>query len=108
MLKALMERRAALKAALESINTKAVNEAGEARSFTESETTEFDAGMVELKALDARIADVQEAEAAEARAAAHRVEMGVVATGDGVTHEPNPVYRKRRRVHVVLPRPVQR
>ena len=94
MLKALMERRAALKAALESINTQAVNEAGEARSFTESETTEFDAGMVELKALDARIKDVQEAEAAEARAAAHRVEMGTGTTGDGVTHEPNPVYRR--------------
>ena len=95
MLKALLERRAALKASLEALNTAAVDEAGETRSFTPEETTTFDAGLVELKSVDERIAEVQDAEAREGRAAAHRVEMNApVAHGDGVTHEPNPVYRK--------------
>ena len=94
MLKALMERRAALKASLEALNTAAVDEAGESRSFTAEENTAFDAGMAELKALDERIKEVQDAEAREGRAAAHRVETGTVATGDGVTNEPNPVYRR--------------
>ena len=96
MLKALMERRAALKASLEALNTAAVDEAGETRSFTPEETSTFDAGLAELKAIDARITEVQDAEAREGRAAAHRVEMGTgtAAAGDGVTHEPNPVYRR--------------
>ena len=94
MLKALMERRAALKASLEALNTAAVDEAGESRSFTAEENTTFDAGMTELKALDERIKEVQDAEAREDRAAAHRVETGTVNVGDGVTHEPNPVYRR--------------
>jgi HK97 family phage major capsid protein len=98
MLKALMERRAALKASLEALNTAAVDEAGETRSFTPEETTVFDDGLAELKSIDARIAEVQEAEAREARAAAHRVEMNApVKTGEGVTNEPNPVYRRDSR-----------
>ena len=95
MLKALMERRAALKASLEALNTAAVDEAGETRSFTPEETGTFDAGLAELKTIDARITEVQDAEAREGRAAAHRVEMNApVKIGDGVTSEPNPVYRK--------------
>ena len=97
MLKALMERRAALKASLEALNTAAVDEAGETRSFTPEETTTFDAGLAELKTIDERVKEVQDAEAREARAAAHRVEMNApVKVGDGVTNEPNPVYRRDR------------
>jgi len=94
MLKELMERRAALKAALEKLHTEAVDEAGEARSLNEAEDTEFTEGLAEIKKLDERIGELQEAEVREAATAKHNVEIGATNAGDGVQSEPNPVYRK--------------
>jgi HK97 family phage major capsid protein len=71
-----MERRAALKAALEALHKAAVDDQGEARSFTDAENTEFDTKVSEIRALDERISELQEAEKREAAAAAHRVEIG--------------------------------
>jgi len=56
--------------------------------MTDAENTEFDAGIVRLKALDERIGELEEIETREAAAAAHRVELGLIPAGDGVTHEP--------------------
>jgi HK97 family phage major capsid protein len=91
VLKKLREQRAALKAALEAL----VNTAeGESRSLNDVENAEFDSKMAEIRALDERIAELQEAEVREAAAAAHRVETRAVETATvSVGHEPNPVYR---------------
>lgn len=92
MLNKLREKRAALKAALEAL----VNTAeGESRSLNDAENAEFDATMAEIRALDERIAELQEAEVREAAANAHRVEIAApkVAFGESVRSEPNPVYR---------------
>lgn len=94
MLKALREQRAALKAALEALHAGAVDDKGEARSFTEAENTEFDAGLEQLKSLDTRISELEEVEVREASAAKHRLETGTIPAGAGVTNEPNPVYRQ--------------
>jgi len=94
MLTAVREQRKALKASLEALNKAAVDDKGEARAMTDAENTEFDAGIARLKALDERIGELEEIEKREAAAAAHRVETGTVPVGDGVTHEPNPVYRR--------------
>lgn len=93
MLKALMERRAALKASLEALHKAAVGENGEARSFTDAETTEFDNGVTELRKLDERISEVQAAEVREANAARHHVESGTAndeqRTAPVVVNEPD-------------------
>jgi HK97 family phage major capsid protein len=88
MLTAVREQRKALKASLEALHKGAVDDKGEARAMTDAENTEFDAGIVRLKALDERIGELEEIETREAAAAAHRVELGLVPAGDGVTHEP--------------------
>jgi HK97 family phage major capsid protein len=75
-----MERRAALKAALEALHKAAVDDQGEARSFTDAENTEFDTKIEEIRKLDGRITELQEAEKREAAAAAVRVETGVAGT----------------------------
>ena len=99
MLKRLRDQRAALKATLEALSN-AVTEAGEARSLTAEENTEFDAGLVRLGEIDARIAQLVEVEIREAatattfRETAAATETTTVAHGDGVIHEPNPVYRR--------------
>ncbi|MGZ4555850.1 MAG: phage major capsid protein [Mycobacteriaceae bacterium] len=96
MLNALMERRAALKAALEALHKAAVDDQGEARSFTEAENTEFDTKVAEIRSLDERITELQEAEKREAAAAAHRVEIGEAGSEQrGVTTVKEPaVYAK--------------
>jgi HK97 family phage major capsid protein len=95
MLKAIMERRAALHAALEALNAGAVNDQNEARSFNDAENTEFDAGMAELAKLDERIAELQEAEKRSDAAAAHRAPAGTPTKPVAVVvNEPNPVYRR--------------
>lgn len=76
MLNALMERRAALKAALEALHKAAVDDQGEARSFTEAENTEFDTKVAEIRSLDERISELQEAEKREALAAQHHAAAG--------------------------------
>ncbi len=96
MLKALMERRAAQKRALEELHQNAVAENGEARSLTDAETATFDEGVAELRRLDERIAELQAAEVREAAAAAHRVEIGEAGTevrSDTQVVDP-PVYAK--------------
>lgn len=80
MLKALMERRAALKAALEALHKSAIDEKGEARSMTEAENTQFDTLTADIRALDERINEVREMEAREVAAAAHHVEVDTAAT----------------------------
>ena len=99
MLKRLQEQRAALKATLEALSN-AVTEAGEARSLTTEENTEFDAGLVRLGEIDARIAQLVEVEIREAATATTFRETAAatetVAHGDGVRNEPNPVYRRDR------------
>jgi HK97 family phage major capsid protein len=90
MLKALMERRAALHAALEALHRAAVSDTGEARSFTAAETTEFDAGLDEIRKLDERIEQLQDAEKRAEAAAAHRVSIdgGGERTAGTVVNEP--------------------
>ena len=98
MLKRLREQRAALKATLEALSN-AVTEAGETRSLTTEENTEFDAGLVRLGEIDARIEQLVEVEIREAATASSFRETSpaavtpVVAPAQ-VTHEPNPVYRR--------------
>jgi HK97 family phage major capsid protein len=96
MLKKLMERRAAIKAALTTLNEATVSEDGEVRSFTPVEQTEYDAQIAELDALDERISQLQDVEEREARAAAFHVEAGTADLEQrvAVTSEPNPVYRR--------------
>jgi HK97 family phage major capsid protein len=76
MLNALIQRRSALKAKVEALHAAAIGDNGEARSFTEAESAEFDAGLADLRTLDERIVEVREAEAREAASAAHRVAVG--------------------------------
>ena len=76
MLKALMQRRSALKTKLEALHASAVGDNGEARAFTDAENAEFDAGMAELRTLDERIVEVREAQAREDAAGAFRAEAG--------------------------------
>lgn len=99
MIRKLQERRAAIKARLEALNSATdATATTEARSFTEAESTEFDAGLAEIRQIDERIAELQEAEVREAAAAAHHVAITTpeerATASVSVTHEPNPVYRK--------------
>ena len=97
MLQRLREQRAALKATLEALSN-ALTEAGESRSLTTEENTEFDAGIVRLGEIDARIAQLVEVEAREAATATTFRETSApprgLPAGDGVRSEPNPVYRR--------------
>jgi len=70
----LKARRKADKAELENLSMRI-----SAATASESRTmkVKFDAGMVELKATDERIEELEEQEAREGRAAAHRVEMNL-------------------------------
>ena len=95
MLSALIQRRAAIKAALEALITTAE---GESRGLTDVEDADFDKQTEELRKLDARISELQEAEVREAAAAAHHVEVGTAGQEETreravVGNEPNPVYR---------------
>jgi HK97 family phage major capsid protein len=96
MLKKLMERRAAIKAALTALNEATVSEDGEIRAFSETEQADYDTQLGELDALDARISQLQDVEAREANAAAFHVEAGTAAAESRVQaiNEPNPVYRR--------------
>ena len=88
MIVKLRERRAAIKASIEAL-------ASETRDLTEDESTQFDAGLAEMRKIDERITELQAAEAREAISAATRVATGQVPAVE-VKSEPNPVYRQDR------------
>lgn len=82
-------RRTALKANLDALTQTA---ADEKRGLTDTEDTEVDAGLAELRKLDVRIAELEEGEVRDAATAKHDLEVKT-AVGS-VINEPNPVYRK--------------
>lgn len=66
----LRQKRAAKLAALHAIETRAASDSG--RDLTEAETSEFDAGMGEVRSLDTQIARAEFLADAERRAPAAR------------------------------------
>jgi HK97 family phage major capsid protein len=90
----MRERRSAKKAQLDALN--ATVETRDNKSYTEEETAQFDAAVAEIRAMDARITELEAVEASEARAAATRVEAGESGeqrTGGAKVVDP-PVYVK--------------
>lgn len=88
----MRERRSAKKAQLDALA--ATVETRDNKSFTEEETAQFDAAVAEIRAMDARITELEAVEASEARAAATRVEAGETGeqrTGGAKVVDP-PVY----------------
>jgi HK97 family phage major capsid protein len=95
MLKRALEARDAKQVELDAL-LKSVEDSDEKRTaFTADETEKFNAINAELKELDERIGELAEAEKRSDAAAEVRKAAGNrVAVGDGVTSEPNPVYRR--------------
>jgi HK97 family phage major capsid protein len=91
LIRKLIERRKALKTELETMNT---TEEGDIRALTAEDDELFKAKAAEVRQLDERIEELRDAEVREAAAAKFAVPLGTVAVGDGVVHEPNPVYRR--------------
>jgi len=80
MIEALRARRKVDKAELENLSMRiSAATASESRTMTKK----FDAGMVELRAVDDRIEELEQQEAREGRAAAHRVEMNLPGGDNG-------------------------
>jgi len=91
LIRKLIERRKALMTELETMNT---TEEGDIRALTAEDDELFKAKAAEVRQLDERIEELRDAEVREAAAAKFAVPLGTVAVGDGVVHEPNPVYRR--------------
>ena len=82
VIETLKYRRKSDKADLENLSTRiAAATPAEARVLT----TKFNNGMVELRAVDDRIEELEQQEAREGRAAAHRVEMNLPGSGPRFT-----------------------
>ena len=82
MIETLKYRRKSDKADLENLSTRITAATpAEARVLT----TKFNNGMVELRAVDDRIEELEQQEAREGRAAAHRVEMNLPGSGPRFT-----------------------
>jgi len=82
VIETLKYRRKSDKADLENLSTRITAAApAEARVLT----TKFNNGMVELRAVDDRIEELEQQEAREGRAAAHRVEMNLPGSGPRFT-----------------------
>lgn len=82
-LAALRQKRASKLESLQAIETRAANENG--RDLTEAETAEFDAGMAEVRSLEAQIVRAEFLADAERRAPAARIE-GERRAGDLTTY----------------------
>src|ERR1035437_2716489 len=92
--------RAAKKAALAKLSERMGNAtASESRSMK----TTWDAGVIELRAFDDRIEELQEQETRENRAAAHRVELGLVDGGSRFTTNGPEVYNDPTKAGVDSP-----
>lgn len=96
LIETMKTRRSAIKAELEALLETAESEV---RGLNDDESSSFDAKALEMRALDGRIDELIEGEKREAAAADHVVETrkvvpAAVATGEGVTSEPNPEYRR--------------
>jgi HK97 family phage major capsid protein len=88
LLEQMKEKRAALKAQLDTIN--AAVEARDDKKYTTEEDASFDATLEEIRKADKRVDELVEAEKREQAANAHVTQTASVE----VRSEPNPVYRK--------------
>jgi HK97 family phage major capsid protein len=88
LLEQMKEKRAALKAELDAINTAVETRAD--KNYTTEEDARFDSVLEEIRKSDERIDELIAAEKREQAASAHVAQVATV----HVTNEPNPVYRK--------------